>query len=216
MDRLYIDIETIPSQQKWVADEVEKTVKPPATIKKDESKQKWYEENYAAAFGDKMGKCSFDGAMSHIITIGYAVNDGEAVVFHADHEAKEREILEGFIVATNNVKYPTIIGHNVTGFDMRMIRQRCLVLGIPLSKNMPWDAKPWDKNPYDTMMQWDGKNFISQDRLAKAFGIKGKGDVDGSMVYPMWKAGKHKEIAQYCKDDVETVRKIYKHMIGEK
>jgi predicted PolB exonuclease-like 3'-5' exonuclease len=79
---------------------------------------------------------------------------------------------------------------------------------------MPFDAKPWDRNPFDTMVQWDSKNNAKLDKIARALGLEGKGDVDGSDVYQMWKDGKFTEIADYCKSDVAMTREVYKKMIA--
>ena len=40
--------------------------------------------------------------------------------------------------------------------------------------------------------------------------MAGKGDFDGSMVAEAWAKGEHDKIAAYCRDDVETVRAIYR------
>jgi len=61
------------------------------------------------------------------------------------------------------------------------------------------------------MTAWAGaKGTISQDNLAKALGLSGKGDFDGSMVAEAWANGEHERIAYYCLSDVETVRAIYR------
>jgi hypothetical protein len=45
-----------------------------------------------------------------------------------------------------------------------------------------------------------------------AFGLPGKGGVDGSMVAGMVRAGRIDEVAAYCADDVRRVRAIYQRM----
>ena len=52
--------------------------------------------------------------------------------------------------------------------------------------------------------------FVSLDNLCKFFGFEGKGDIDGSQVYPMYKEGKIEEIAEYCRQDVIKTRKLEK------
>jgi len=63
MNNLYLDIETIPSQEKWVRNYIADTVKPPATMKKEETIKKWYEEEFDNAVDEALAKTSFDGAM---------------------------------------------------------------------------------------------------------------------------------------------------------
>jgi predicted PolB exonuclease-like 3'-5' exonuclease len=50
------------------------------------------------------------------------------------------------------------------------------------------------------------------DRISKLLGIEGKGDMDGSKVWPTYQAGGLTEIAHYCKGDVERARGMYKRM----
>ena len=78
--------------------------------------------------------------------------------------------------------------------------------------NLPFDAKPWDEKIYDTMLKWDAKKSISMDKLARVLGIEGKGDIDGSMVWDMYKRGEYQQIADYCADDVNIVQSIYSRM----
>ena len=64
--------------------------------------------------------------------------------------------------------------------------------------------------------QWKlGPGFggrISLDRLASTLGIKGKGGMSGADVWPAYQQGKHKEIAEYCEDDVRITHDIYKRL----
>jgi len=209
MINLYLDIETIPSQQPWVREYVASMVTHPGQMKKPENIQKWVEEEKPSAVEEAMDKCSFDGAMNQIICIGYAVDDEPAQVLIGDELTILKDLFSVAIKCRHQAKY---IGHNIVGFDLRVIKQRSIVLGYKPPAAIPFDAKPWDNiRVFDTMTQWDGQNKVRLDKLARAFGIKGK-TTDGSQVYQMWKDGKHQEIADYCKEDVELTRKVYKQM----
>lgn len=216
---VFIDIESIRSQELWVKEYVAETVKPPGNMKKAETIAKWEIEEKASAIDEAMEKCVFDGAMNHIICIGVAIDDHAPVAFQAADPRNEKDILAEFFdyLAGNvgqwgvNNRY---VGHNISGFDLRVIKQRSMILGIRPPAWIPFDNKPWDKNPYDTMMQWDQRNPIKLDKLARAFGIEGK-SMDGSKVYEMWKSGLMEQIVAYCKCDVEMVRKVYKRMTFE-
>ena len=52
MQKIYLDIETVPSSEAWVKDAVEQKTKPPATHKKQETIDKWYSEKYDAEFSN--------------------------------------------------------------------------------------------------------------------------------------------------------------------
>jgi predicted PolB exonuclease-like 3'-5' exonuclease len=211
---IFLDIETIPGQSPWIADFVAEKIKPPATIKKAESIEKWYAESFADAKAEAMAKTSFDGGLCQIVCISCAIDDGEIKSFSAKSAEDEAEMLLDFYNFFQNFTEfgRRFIGHNITGFDLRVIRQRSIVLGIEPSSGIPFNARPWDLNPFDTMMQWDQKNMTSLDKLARILGISGKSEIDGSMVYPMWLEGKHEEIAAYCRDDVRITREVYKKM----
>ena len=64
-------------------------------------------------------------------------------------------------------------------------------------------------------MQAAGGNFdrnyrISLNKLAIALDLQShKGDLDGSMVWDYYKAGRLEEIKTYCEQDVYLTRKIY-------
>lgn len=210
---IYFDIETIPGQTPWVIDYISQTIKPPATMKKQETIDKWYIEESDNAILEALSKTAFDGAMNHIVCIGVAIDDQPVKTFSAARHEEEAGIIASFYDYIAGCEFGhTFIGHNSIGFDMRIIRHRSIVLGVMPPAWMPFEARPWENSQYDTMLRWDAKNFISQDKLARALGIDGKKDMDGSDVYDQWKSGNHEKIAAYCADDVETVRKIYKRM----
>ena len=212
INELTIDIETIPSIEQWVEEYVKEATKPSSALKKQDSINKWYEEKYAQAVEDNMAKCSFDGAMNHIICISCAVNNRDPISFYITDVADEAANLKEFYEYVSAVSMPTYIGHNIIGFDLRVLKQRSMVLCVRPPPSMPFNAKPWDESPYDTMSQWDQKNMVSLDKIAKAFGIEGKSDIDGSMIWGMFKESKFKEIAEYCEDDVRMAREVYKRM----
>jgi hypothetical protein len=213
---IYIDIETIPSQEMWAHDYIKDTIKPPAQMKKPETIAKWEAEEKQNAILEAMDKLALDGAMNHIVCIGVAINDNPAITFIAENHTSEIRMLKEFYdyVGLNCGKWGINnkwVGHNISGFDLKIIRQRSMILGVKPTIDIPFMAKPWDLNPFDTMVQWDAKNFVKLDKIAKAFGIKGK-SMDGSQVYDMWKNGLYEMLSDYCIDDVEMTRKVYKRM----
>ena len=65
------------------------------------------------------------------------------------------------------------------------------------------------------MHEWSkwGREHVSLDILAKTLGIPSpKECLDGSKVYPYYRAGKLAEICEYCKCDVDTVRQVYRRL----
>lgn len=216
MSTIYLDIETLPSFNPQVRENLGKKIKPPATYKKPESIQQWMDENFAKETDEAHRKTSFDGALGHVCAIGYAIDDATPNVFYAKPE-KEEEILRDFfhcitIFCQSIRTKPTFVGHNLVNFDLNFLRKRAIVLDVKPSSYIPFKAKPWDDSIFDTMTQWDAKNNISLDNLCKALGIEGKDGIDGSMVYDMVLQGRLEEVAEYCKHDVEITRSVYRRM----
>lgn len=212
VDTVYLDIETIPSTESWVREDIEQNTTPPGNYKNPDTIDRWEKETKPGLVEKNLEKCAFDGAKNHIICIGWAVNDTEPQIEYIDDVSLEQDLIQYFYGAVPKKAGTVYVGHNIADFDLRVLKQRSMVLGVPLSMRIPFFAKPWDSNPYDTMVKWDIKNMTSLDTIAKAFGIEGKNGLDGSMVWDMWKEGKIQEIAEYCKDDVRIVREIYNRM----
>ena len=214
MEPFYIDIETIPSQSPELLAAFAKDVKAPASFKKPESIAEWLSENREATALEQIAKTSFDPAYGHICTIAWADGDGEIFSAHASTLAQERDVLAGLF---DHLDYrpKQFIGHYISGFDLRFILCRAVVLGVKIPRAIPRDPKPWSNSVFDTMMAWAGaKGTISQDRLCGALGLTGKGDFDGSMVAAAWADGEHDKIASYCRDDVATVREIHRKFVA--
>ena len=209
-----IDIETIPSQLLAVRDYIASTVKPPATMKKAETIAKWEAEEKESAIAEAMDKCALDGAANHIVCISFAFGNNPAQTLIAETPEGERGVLTEFFAQMDAVREfqdNVFIGHNLIGFDLKIIKQRAMILGIKPPSNIPFNAKPWDSSPFDTMLQWDARNFVKLDKIAKAFGLQGKNG-EGCKVYEWWQAGKFDKIADYCASDVELTYQVYKRM----
>jgi predicted PolB exonuclease-like 3'-5' exonuclease len=207
---IFLDIETIPAQSPEVFEKYKAAVKAPGNIKKPESIAAWLKENRDSAAREAIAKTSFDPAAGHICTIGWAVDDDDAVAAHASEVAQEREVIEALFGSLTAFHRYTFVGHNVASFDLRFVVCRAIVLGIKIPRCIPRDPKPWDKSVFDTMTAWAGaRGTISMDRLCDALGLPGKDGFDGSMVADAWANGEHERIAEYCKADVEKTRAIW-------
>lgn len=234
MVELFLDLETIPAQRPDVrgffaervcAETQAKLaeVRAPSNYK-DEAKIDEYIRKATAdllngeesAIDAEVAKTGLDGAFGQIVCIGWAAGDGPIHSYIATDTslAGERKIIEDFFCAVYDG--PTrlrIIGHNVANFDLRFLRQRAIVHGLYPPAQLPFNAKPWDDVIFDTMIQFAGiGKTIGQDRLCLALGLPCKGEIDGSMVWPLVQAGEFAKVAAYCARDVETVRAIYKRM----
>jgi len=215
---IYLDIETIPSQDPALLAKFRSEVTAPATYKKPESIAEWMAENADRVAQDQMDKTGLDPAYGHICTIAWAVGDGDIYHRHITDTRNECELLAAFFdeMPAETWAKPRFVGHYISGFDIRFILCRAVVLGVKIPVVFPRDPKPWSDSVFDTMTAWAGaRDRISMDNLCAALGIPGKGDgLDGSQVGQAWKNGRHDEIAAYCRDDVERTRAIHRKFIA--
>ena len=216
---IFLDIETCPSQLPNVRDDFIKNIQAPGQYKKPESIAEWLKDNQESEGDAAWRKTSFDGGLGHVCVIGLAIDDGEPISFFRELWVKEeREVLQNFYkyiddaCRLNPASRPRFIGHNLIEFDLRFLFQRSVVLGVKPSMHIPFNCKPWDDNVYDTMQKWGARSGGSLDKITKACGLSGKGDIDGSMVWDYVNSGRLQEIAEYCKDDVNLTRSLFNRM----
>lgn len=214
---VYFDIETIPCQDEDYRKAVSQNIKAPGTLKKPESIAVWLAENRDSAADEAMAKTSFDGGRGHVCTISWAKNDSGIETRHAKTISEEREVIADFFADLDPYHSETLVGHNITGFDLQFLKKRAVCLGIkmPAPNSFPRDPKPWDKAVADTMTMWAGaRDFVKMDALCDILGIQGKDGFDGSMVAEAWANGDHDTIAEYCRDDVWRTREIHKRFLA--
>ena len=217
---LYLDIETIPAQRQDVRDYVAAKVEHPGNISKAETIAAWHVEKKPALVEEAYLKTSFDGGLGQICVIGWAIDDGPARTYHVYDLSREQEakLLEDWFCMIYDAYRPTnmprFIGHNVIGFDLPFLWKRAMVLGVKPPSMVPRNPKPWSDSVADTMLMWDGQQRAggSMDRICRLMGIAGKGDIDGSKVWPMVQAGNIGAVADYCAGDVERTRAMFKRM----
>jgi len=156
-------------------------------------------------------KLSLSAATAKIICLCYAVepsliNSIEVL------QGEETEIIKNFWKLATDCNL--FVGHNILDFDLRFIYQRSVIHQIKPSRDIPF-TRFRNAPIYDTMQEWSkwGREHVSLDSLAKALGIPSpKENLDGSKVYPYYRAGKLAEIVEYCKRDVDSVRQVYKRL----
>jgi hypothetical protein len=213
---LFLDIESTPTTRQDVRDYIAATVMPPAQMKKAETIAAWEANDKAAAVEEAVAKTGLDGAFGQVFCIGWAINDLAPCTAYGLDEAT---VLRDFARQVPNTDRftTTVIGHNVSAFDLRFLTQRYIVNGIkpPMVIARAAQAKPWESEKvFDTMVQWSGvKDRIALDKLCMALSIPSpKGELDGSKVWEYVQAGKLTEVAAYCERDVEATRAVWRRM----
>jgi hypothetical protein len=110
-----------------------------------------------------------------------------------------------------------LVGHNIIGFDLPFIFQRCLVNGI-CAKPLVDLGEYRVRGVFDTMHAWwlGAKRFVSLDDIAWALGIESSktATAEGSKVFELYQAGKLAEIREYNLNDVRVTRKVYERLVA--
>ena len=219
----YCDVETLPSERMPELEEL----KCPGNIKKPESIATWWADpERQNDLAELHHKTSVDPYAGRIFCVAWAFNDEPIQVIWDDDEYQVLGLLEQEfqkIKETSRRKYESlstshIVGYNFKNFDnpylkLRAIKYKCELL----NKVLP--ARTQIGRIDDMMeigmvtMRVTADKYVSQDKLAKFFGLPGKDGIDGSMVWSYYQQGKKQEIADYCKDDVEQLRILHQLMV---
>jgi hypothetical protein len=110
-----------------------------------------------------------------------------------------------------------LVGHNIIGFDLPFVFQRCLVQAIqvrPFVNLADYNVR----GVFDTMHRWwlGARKHVSLDDVAWALGIESSktSEVEGSKVFDLYQAGKLDLIREYNLNDVRVTRKVYERMVA--
>jgi predicted PolB exonuclease-like 3'-5' exonuclease len=156
-------------------------------------------------------KLSLSAATAKILCLCYTIEPSvlpEVQVL----QGEETEIINNFWKLALDCNL--FVGHNVLDFDLRFIYQRSVIHQIKPSRDIPF-ARFRNAPIFDTMHEWSkwGREHVSLDALSKALSLPSpKESLDGSKVYPYYRAGKLDEIVEYCKRDVDSVRRVYRRL----
>lgn len=211
----FFDIETISTTRADYRDRIAETIKPPGTMKKTETIEKWEKEEKENAINEAIEKSVFDGGLCHIVQIQYAFNNDDVKVnIYPEDYLDESGVITSFFLAVESNETSLFVGHNISGFDLRILKQRAIVLGIkiPLSLNQAINSKPWDGRIFDTMTEWSGYgNKVSIDNLCYYLGIESpKQEITGANYGKHYRGGEYDKLIKYGKDEIESLRKVYK------
>jgi hypothetical protein len=137
----------------------------------------------------------------------------------AGNEQEETQALGDFLklMSDFDVECDEIVGHNIIGFDLPFIFQRCLANNIA-AKSFVNLGEYNVRGVFDTMRGWwlGGRQRVGLDDIAWALGLESSktSDVEGSKVFDLYQAGKLAEIREYNLNDVRVTRRVYDRMIA--
>lgn len=131
------------------------------------------------------------------------------------NDYSEQKILSTFFRAFN--QRPTLVSWNGSGFDIPVLLYRALhhkltapaLFGSKPSPNYLYRYGEQHVDLMDKLSLHNGYQKQKLDTIASLCGFAGKGDIDGSQVVPMVKAGEWQKLATYCESDVLNTWLIY-------
>ena len=220
MHKIFVDIETVPDQSEGARDRARAKVKPPANYKKQETIDNWWEKDAPAKIEEAYLETALDGAYGEIISIAWQVDDQDIKCLTRESHVSETALLADFFEDLySQVGKPTAswIAHN-SDVDLFFLQQRCWIRGIKPTINIPYDVRPGDTLAQDPMRMFRGyysRKTISQDELYRILGGEPfeDDDIDGTMVYDLWKAEKYEIIRDYNIRDVMKLVYNYRRLM---
>lgn len=213
INRIFIDIETIPDQREGAADAALSRIQAPSNYK-DPDKIKAYVTEKAL---EAWRKTSLDGTYGQLFCIGFAFDDEDPRVMAVpslDLEG-ERTLLEKFWECFDiPTKQVTWVGHNVLGFDLPFLWKRHAVQNIGPSLRLPYNVGPWSDEVEDTMLMWTGQRtqFITLDDLLSALNIPSGDPIEGSEVWDYVLADNAAVVVEHCVRNVIETREAWRRM----
>ncbi len=135
------------------------------------------------------------------------------------NEQDEAQALRDFLALLSDfdLECDELVGHNIIGFDLPFIFQRCLANNIPVRS--PINLGEYNvRGVFDTMRGWwlGGRQRVGLDDIAWALGFESSKteEVEGSKVFELYQAGRLAEIREYNLNDVRVTRKVYERLIA--
>ena len=220
-DILFLDIETVPQEEKWsdLSQELQELFE-----KKTKYQRK--DEFTVEEFYKRAGIWAEFGKII-CISVGYFVDIEKLrqlriTSFSGDDEHK---ILTDFKILLDKhftKKSNVLCAHNGKEFDFPFIARRMIVHQIDLPKKLNlFGKKPWEVPHIDTLELWkfgDYKHYTSLKLLTSILGIPSpKDDIEGSEVAKVYYVEKNIErIVTYCEKDTIAVAQILLRFNNEK
>lgn len=217
MNKIIIDIETIPNQSLKDKPEFDETTVKIGNIK-DEEKIKEKINKAKKEFEDGLTKrMSLESNYCQIISLGYIMIDEENKVIKKGvlfDEQNDISILKNFIALYQGC---ILIGWNIKKFDIPVIWKRYIFnkMRAPFVNYRDLLSPYYDKGAIDLMHVWNGSgNYGKMSECAKLLDIECKTGMDGSMIYDAYKNNKFAEIKDYNMSDCECCLEIYKRIMA--
>ena len=217
MSLLFLDLETVPANELITNDDLRGMV--PGNYKKPESIEKFLNDNRAELEAKVVKQRSLDPYQCKIVCLSYAFNHEEIQAITGTEENimkifenRISEHLKEFGGSANGIH---LSGHNIKEFDAPILFFRAVKYKLINLHSMLFYGRREMKDTMDFGTYYVYGKRVSLDTLCQYYGIPSpKGEMDGSKIYPAYKAGRIEDIAKYCNEDVEAERTLYYNFAG--
>lgn len=212
MNCLYLDCETRATDNAAIIKRIVSKVKPPGSMKKEETIANWWATEGAAAKAEAVAKTALDGTWGRLAAVGYAMGDDPVQVISGNDEAsllhRIRQVINEFNMEAKS--RDVLVAFNGE-FDFRFLKQRFIVNHIK-PPHLPLDRGDYF---FDPMKEWAGyRGYISQADLEIALGIERNDPIgSGADIGAAIDAGDWASVVRHCEIDVTNLREIHRRMV---
>jgi predicted PolB exonuclease-like 3'-5' exonuclease len=167
------------------------------------------EEEIRDAIGEKFPKHIYHQIICIGAVVAHFENDGwiiDSIGAPSVQDRPERELIEAFVTKVAQLR-PQLITFNGHSFDLPALRYRAMVHKVSapgLSARSYFKRYSMDAlDLCDGLSSFGASGKVTLDELSKIIGLPGKpGTINGKEVDAYFRAGRIKEIADYCETDV--------------
>lgn len=188
------------------------------------------EEARAGHFGAFVEEAALHAETCNVVAIGFRGKTtkihgtstsvlAEAKIAGVEYHDAEESLLRAFwdLYRRCAAGKVLMVGHNIKGFDLRILMQRSFMLGVPVPAGVLDRGRYWNDIFVDTMERWGcgAFKYIGLDALARLLGLgsKPKGDHNeageevccGKTFYRWWRGDpkQHAEAVAYLTNDLD-------------
>jgi len=232
---LVFDIETNRTTNPAIIERIREKIKPPATLKKEDSIREWWATQSGQAIEDKLAQTALNGLQGDVTAIGWQVLVSETgedmdykitspkpkILIRGKDEsvqnflAKSYRTMEASVAEYFNFRGTwdiRVAGHNVLAFDLPFLRQQSLRYNVRHMRFFPIGKH----GVIDTMVELAGyKEFISLQDAAITLSIPwDKESIPGDQIPGAWESGNHDAVVRHLENDVNVTTAIALKLLG--
>ena len=227
---LIFDIETTQTSDPVIIELIREKLKPPATLKKQESIQEWWATQSGQALQDKLAQTALNGLYGDVTAIGWNIalnpekGDLDYKLAYKQPSVSVRgndQSVQGFLTETYRKIEAEIkkfggpfgpwdvrvAGHNIIGFDLPFLKQQSIRYSV---RHMSYLMGGRDQVIYTMTALAGYREFISLKEAAIVLGgiPWDNSSIPGDQVPSAWESGDHESVSTHLANDVNATAEI--------